>query len=304
MWKQARIIVMLVALATARQNITKIEEEQGFLGKYPQLTVGIFTGLTIVGILCGFCCCALLCYICLRTHSQGPTVLQSLGNSLRRGPANLVEAHNNEFTTRHNYEVVPDREEAAPLTPREEQPPKLPPRPAYQTPLPATSKIATPEKTSAKAPTMVRRGPPTKPKRSITTTKIPQASTSGEASKAAPQPKMGIQVKKAPTPKNRGTFKKRNKYYNLDPVLVQREQILTHDTGYTQKEVREPPIQNMSTFKPRQLWAELDGPTLAKARLSNISLKAFPETREKDTTTTPPNTPNTSSEEAEEEEFL
>ena len=296
--------MLLVVLVTARENVTQVgiaDEKGNFLGKYPQLTIGIFTGLLTVGIVCGFCCCALLCYICIRTQTQGPTMLQSLGNSLRRTPVNLVEAHRNEFSSRHTYEEVADREAVTPMTPRDEQPPKLPPRPDYQTPIqsPTISRAPRPEPASTPAPTLVKRGPPPpKPKRKDTGIPAPakaQASTS-----AGPQPKMGIKVRKTPTPKNRGTFKPRNKYYNLDPVLVQREHILTHHTEAPNKEVVEPPIKRMTSFKPRGLWAELDGPTLAKARLSNISLKAFPEAREQEQTTTPPNTPTTTSEEEEE----
>ena len=174
MFKIGFIIVwVVVSLVSASENVTLPQgEEVHFLGKHPQLTLGILTGLTIMGVIFGFCCCTLLCYVCLKTQHQGPTVLQSLGNSLRRQQVNLLEAHGHQYHTRHIYDVPAAEVQTPPtaqasLTPKAQQPPRLPPRPAHQEPLPSTSQ-------TAHSPGPAPRGPPKMTRKTTTSIPIPR----------------------------------------------------------------------------------------------------------------------------------
>ena len=203
------LMYLVVVIVQAENNQT----ESNFFSKYPVAT-GVVTGLSIVALVFSFCCCLLLCYVCMEQDRRPPTIFQSVSESLRRGnQPPVIEAHATAFSTRdteHEYEQVL-------FHPKMDQPPRIPSTPR----------------------------PSERPQSSTSTSKISQAPPS-----KIPQPKMGIQVHMKPTPKKRGLKKAQPlPYVNLDPALVAAEQMLTHEATDSANNFRSS-IKRMMSFRP------------------------------------------------------
>ena len=227
------ICYLCLVLVTAEGN----ETETSVFTKYPEITLGLITGLSILAIICTFCCCMLMGYICLRgEHSSGPSLIRSMTGSLRRRPE-VIESHpTNLSTRRHTYEDI----DFTSVNLKEPQPPIVP-----NTPRPSRIQQE-PQASTSTAPTGIPQ-----PKR-VTNRPTPrkirqhsQVSTSG-AQTGIPQPKMGVKVQSVKAPKR----KPKHAYVNLDPELVAAERILTCDTP---AENFRDSFKRMISFRPLML---------------------------------------------------